>query len=179
MKKGKLPPFAFDAGSIFIHRKPAAAAAAAATTTTSKVPPRPLLCPLAFPLRQERVFPSSFGPHVSETLLSPQVLMLPLSGVTFLRHNAQAASTAKENTLANALLHVCPHTAYCSICVRIPGKHGQGKQTRKRCGKRCCCCPCCCGGSCSYGATGPRQSLSRGGRLFHQSCARRYLLLPL
>ena len=108
-------------------------------------------------------------------LSSPQVLMLPLSGLTFLRHNAQAASMAEENTPANALAHMCPHTAYCSTCVRIPGKRGQGKQTRKRRGKRCCCCC----GSCAHGATGARQSLSRGGRLVHQSCARRLPLLPL
>ncbi len=138
------------------------------------------MCPLAFPLRQERVFPSSFGPHIFEAhksssphaasfrrisaasfrplsgvlrlsglfqasfrrhisfrrisaasfrplsgLFQPLSGVLPLSGATFLflRHNAQAASIwPRKNTPANALLlHVCPHTAYCSACVRIPG----------------------------------------------------------
>jgi hypothetical protein len=189
MKKGKLPPFAFDAGSIFIqnaaiNRKPAAAAAAAAATSSSKVPPPPLLCVLWHFLCAKSGYFQALSDLTFRRLTSPQVLMLPLSGVfqayfcclfqasfrraasfrplsglfqashffqayfcclfqaffrplsasfrraaSFRRHISISETQcpggkhmAKENTPANALLlHVCPHTAYCSACVRIPG----------------------------------------------------------
>ena len=122
MKKGKLPPFAFDAGSIFIHRKPAAAAAAAAaaaTTTSSKVPPPPLLCPLAFPLRQVRVFPSSFGPPISETLKSssphaasfgPHIPETQCPGGKYGRGKHARKRTSTHVSSYRILLYMCPYS---------------------------------------------------------------------